>query len=322
MSLNGSLSSAGIVRHGVPQGSVLGPLLFCMFINDLPLYLSSEEVVCDMFADDATLHTPDKNVDVVSRRLQQSLKEVSGWCSNNCMVLNPSKSQCMAVATRQKHQLDTISLSLSLNGTAIEQVAHHRLLGVIIDNQLQWKPHIDSVCKKVSRNLFMLSKLRFITDTETRKLFYNAHVKSHVDYASTVWDGSSEANLKRLNSLHRRAAKLLSSEPQLSTDQKLKRLKMLPLSRQLQFNKGVFMYNVHKQSSPHYIKELFTLEQSSSRTRSGPVFKVPRPRIDLYKTSLLFSGSSLWNSLPIKVRGACSLSSFKDSLFRYLFTLD
>ena len=315
---NGLYSSSGIVRHGVPQGFVLGPLLFCLFINDLPLHLRNKDVICDLFADDATLHTPDKSVTVVSMRLQQSLQEVSDWCNTNRMVLNPSKTECMIITTRQKHQLEPLSLSLSLNGTAIKQVAKHRLLGVTVDNQLQWKFHIEHICKIISKNLFMLSKLRYITDTETRKVFFNAHVRSHIDYASTVWDGSSESNLKRLNSLHRRAAKLILPESQLSTDQKLKKLEILPLSRHFQFNKGVFMFKMCRQSSPSYISNMFT-EKTSERSRAGTLLKVPYPRIDIYKTSLAFSGSSLWNSLPIKIKSAVGLPSFKNSLFSYLF---
>ena len=86
--------------------------------------------------------------------------------------------------------------------------------------------------------MFLLSKLKTYVDTDMRLLFYNAHIRSHIDYVSTVWDGCSEANLKRLNSLHRRAAKLILPDPTLSTDQKLKQLDILPLDQHLLFNKN------------------------------------------------------------------------------------
>ena len=166
----------------------------------------------------------------------------------------------------------------------------------------------------------MLSKLRQITDTETRKIFFNAHVRSHIDYASTVWDGSKEANLKRLNSLYRRGAKLIyhSPETHLSTDEKLKDLEILPLSSHFQFNKGVFMYKMFKQLTPPYISNTFNV-LSSDQSRSGVSLRLPLPRIGLCRTSLAFSGSLLWNSLPVRIKRASSLSSFKDSLFRYLY---
>ena len=223
----------------------------------------------------------------------------------------------MVLTSRQKHQKKPLSLNLSLNGTDIKQVSKHRLLGVTVDDRLEWKPHVAEVCKKVSKNLFMLSKLRYITDAETRMIFYNAHIKSHIDYASTVWDGGYEDNLRRLNSLHRRAAKLISIDTQMSTDDKLKQLSMLPLSYHLQFNKGILMYKVNKQSTPDYMNHMFS-KASSRRSRSGSLLNVPYPRIELYKRSLLYSGSSLWNSLPPQIKNAPSISSFKKSLFSYL----
>ena len=319
--LQGSYSSSGLIHHGVPQGSILGPLLFCFFINDLPLHLSGENVMCDIFADDTTIHTPDKDITVVSKRLQQSLQEVSSWCNTNCMVLNPSKTECMTITTRQKHQLGPLSLRLSLNDTTIKQVDQHRLLGLTVDSTLQWKPHVNSICKSVSRNLFMLAKLRYLTNADTRKIFFNAHVRPHIDYVSTAWDGSSDALLKRLNSLHRRGAKLILIDPTLSTDQKLMNLDILPLRKHFIFNKGVFMYKLLTQPAPEYIRTLFTASNSRN-SRLAQALSVPYPRLDIFKSSLSYSGSCLWNSLPVCIRQARSLSSFKASLFKYLSTTD
>ena len=85
----------------------LGPLLFCIFINDLPLCLTRASVQCDLFADDGTLNTANDNIDNIRRDLQQSLYDVSGWCCKNRMALNPTKTKCMLMATRQKHQKKT-----------------------------------------------------------------------------------------------------------------------------------------------------------------------------------------------------------------------
>ena len=122
------------------------------------------------------------------------------------IIINPIKTKSMTIATRQKHQLP---LDLVLNGARIDQVSQHRLLGITIDNKLRWDSHINNVCKTVSRRVFLLSKLRYIVDIDTRKLFFNADIKPHIDYASVVWDGCSDVLKKRLNSLHRRAVKLI-----------------------------------------------------------------------------------------------------------------
>ena len=112
--LHGSYSSEGCVKFGVPQGSVLGPILFSIFINDLPLHVTNISVACDMLADDTTLHTSGKDIKQVELTLQKSLDQVSCWCDNNSMVINPKKTHSMTISTRQKHQLLPLSLDLLL----------------------------------------------------------------------------------------------------------------------------------------------------------------------------------------------------------------
>lgn len=316
--LNGRYSSEGAVQHGVPQGSILGPLLFSLYINDLPLHFSSDLVSCDLFADDATVHTPDQDIKDVNDRLQKSLEEVSDWCNNNRMVLHPSKTESMVITTRQKHQdADPLLLDLSLNGNTIKQVEQHKLLGVVVDEKLEWKDHTKKICKKISSNLFMLSKLRPLTNTETRKMFYDAHIRSHIDYVSTVWDGCSGAGLKRLNSLQRRAAKLVHPGKDISADQKLQELGILPLTSHLKFNKAILMYKVIHKPCPEYMRNKFTI-LSDTDSRRGLEFKYPPARIDFCKQSFAFSGAVLWNSLPKRVKEAGALSIFKNSLFNHL----
>ena len=190
--LNGNFSSEGTIKFGVPQGSILGPVLFSLFINDMPLHISDENTTCEMFADDSTLHFSSRTVAEISNSLQSSLNDVNEWCVSNNMVLNPAKTETMLIATRQKLQLNVPSLDISLNGTPIKQVDEHELLGVTIDSQLQWQPHIEQICKIISRKLYLLSRIRFIVDEPTRKIFFHAHIKPHFDYCSNVWDGCSE----------------------------------------------------------------------------------------------------------------------------------
>jgi len=319
--VNGLNSSHGLVNRGVPQGSVLGPLLFSIFINDLPLHISDASVTCDMFADDATIHTPDLSISSVNKRLQQSLRDVSRWCEKNSMVLNPLKTECMLIATRQKLQLKPLALNLTINDHPIKQVTEHRLLGLIIDSQLSWKAHIDQLCKLIARNVFLLSKLKFMVDIDARQLYFNAHIKSHLDYVSNVWDGSSESNLKRLNSLHRRAVKQILPDQSLTTDQKLKSLNILPLDKHLLFNKGVLMYKVWNELCPEYICRLLSKSVSKYST-CRKTYIIPHTRLDLYKTSLAFSGATLWNSLPLNITHSRSLSAFKKDLYKYLMHSD
>ena len=143
------------------------------------------------------------------------------------MIINPTKTKSMTIATRQKHQLSPLLLDLVLNRARIDQVSAHHLLGITIDHKLCWDSHTNNVCKTVSRQVFLLSKLRYIIDINTRKLFFNAYMKSHTDSASAVQDGCSDV-LKKIF-LHRRAVQLIFPDTTLTTDQKLKEMRIMSL---------------------------------------------------------------------------------------------
>ena len=135
----------------------------------------------------------------------------------------------------------------------------------------------------------------------------------HISFSSTVWDGCGETHLSKLNSLHRRANKLLIPDKNLSTDEKQKALGILPLQKQLGFNKALLMFKVNMGMVPAYITSLFS--ECNNRTLR---YILPKPRIDLYKTSLAFSGPSLWNTLPVAIKTAGTIGRFKFELHRYL----
>ena len=312
--VNGCYSQEGTVKCGVPQGSILGPILFGIFINDLPFNITNNTVSCDMFADDNSLHTSAKDIPTVQNALQESLNDVSHWCQNNQMVLHPKKTKSMTITTRQKRQRNNFKMSLYLENTPIEQVSEHRVLGVTIDEEFRWHKHINNVCKTVSRNLFLLSQLKHYVESDARKLFFDAHVLSHINYSSVIWRGASEICMKKLNSLHRRAIKLVSSEKDSTTEEKMHNLNILPLHKQFLYNLAVLTFKTIKGSSPPYLRKL--LRKASSRYNSSN-YLLPRPRVDIYKTSFTFSAPSIWNSLPLNCRKLTSVSCFKKHVHKF-----
>ena len=316
---NGIVSNTSISKLGVPQGSTLGPLLFSVFINDLPIAITSKKVETDLFADDGTLHAADKNINMINVELQLALNQVTEWCSLNDMIMNPSKTESMVITTRQKHQLDPLLLKLVVNDVPVTQVDKHRLLGVIVDTCLSWQNHIDMTCKTLARYLYALSRLKHITNEGTRKIFYEAHIRSRIDYASTLWDGCSENLFKKLSSLYRRSAKLISENHSLTTDQKLISLNMLPLKQHLLLNKCIFMFKHFSGSLPPYLIELLPKIKKPKYATSRCTISMPGPipRIDLVQTSLCYSGGVLWENLPVELTSAVSLPTFKRLAYRY-----
>ena len=312
--LNGKKSKTKLISNGVPQGSVLGPLFFLIYINDLPLHLN-KDTKNDLFADDASLHTAHTHIDNVQNILQDSINKTLEWCGKNAMVIHPDKTKCMVITTRQKHQLTHPTLHLKLGSTPIEQVENHKLLGLTIDSHLTWNKHIELLIKRISKNIFLLTKLKKYTTTKNLKLFFDAQIMSYINYASTIHDGCSQDTFININSVHRKAVKHLINDPELQTDDKLKKLKVLPLSKQYEYNKIILVHKVYHDLAPPYLNNL--IRKAPNRYDSKNLI-LPLPRIDLYKNSLSFSGAALWNALPNELKIITSLKSFKSKLLRHL----
>ena len=312
---NGISSPLGNIICGVPQGSILGPLLFCLFINDLPLCLKGLRVLCDIFADDNSLHSSDKNLGTIQSNLQEGLTRIDHWCKTNRMMLNPTKTKSMVITTRQKHQIKPLILNLSLNNQLIEQVDSHRVLGVIIDNKFTWDSHISHICKIVARNTYLLKQLSFYVELEHLKKFFHAHCMSHINYASTVWAGADEVHMKPLNSIHRRAIKILCPTQTVQTDEKFKTLGILPLDKQHDYNTAIAVFKTRCGQYPQYLSSF--LVKCTDRYGSQNYIS-PLTNMDLFKNSFSFSGPLIWNSLPSIAKSKNSLSTFKTAAHQYL----
>ena len=315
--LNGTFSDVGRITCGVPQGSVLGPVLFGIFINDLPLSISPKEVECHMLADDTTLQTQAKNIQTVSSSLQNATADVYKWCLKNKMKINSNKTKSMVITTRQKHQLSPLKLDLKVGNNCIEQVTSHKLLGIIIDQDLSWSSHITTLSKKLNRNLHLLSRLQSILPLHARKLFYFAHIKTHLDYVSVIWDNCSKEKLKSIYSIQKRATKLVLQNHSLTAIDRFCELNALPLPEQLILNKATLVFKALNREAPSYLHDLLYQPHSKYSTHKLNLYQ-PLPRIDLYKDSFSFSGPEKWNALPVEIKRKSSLTQFRVALRKHL----
>ena len=199
------------------------------------------------------------------------------------------------------------SVNLSIKDKTIEEVSSHKILGVVIDNNLSWLDHVSKVCKTVSKKIYQLSKIKHFLNLHSRKIFFHSYIEAHINYASTIWDGASDNVLKPLSSLYRRALKLILLKSSQLTPQDYKALDILPFRLKLNFNKALFMFKIISGNAPPPLISRFVFNDQ----RHVHKITLSLPRLDLYKTSLSYSGGALWNAILGKVKTDCTSASFR-----------
>lgn len=190
---NGSDSDLKPVKHGVPQGSCLGPLLYSIFTTDFPLVLNTAHMA--MYADDTTIYSAGRTIDEF-RNLSKEMKLVSEWVSCNKLILNVPKTTSMVI--RSNHSLRSNQIDVLINNQSIKQVNEVKLLGIIIDHPLSWDIHIKRIISKIGNILSVIRRCSKYLTTQTTKQVIQALVLSHMDYCTAVWSNTSLANIRKL----------------------------------------------------------------------------------------------------------------------------
>ena len=142
MTFKNTFSSQTFVKYGMPHGSILGPLLFLLFINDLPLHTNA---MIDLYADDATLYEISKSKEEIERKFHKAILEIASWCKKNGFVINIDKTKAMLITTRQRRRRIDDNIQIFLNSFQLSNVQKEKVLGVEIDNNLLWGEHVRKV---------------------------------------------------------------------------------------------------------------------------------------------------------------------------------
>ena len=192
---------------GVPQGSILGPLLFLLYVNDLPNASSVLSFI--QFADDTSLFIKGKSLHDMSTLMNEQLTIVTEWLKINKLSLNISKTKYMIMTSRGKKYNDN-TCEILIDGKVIDCVSEFRFLGIVIDNYLTWKSHIAHVCNKVSKLIGIFFKTRKILDTDTLVMLYNTLVKPYFTYCIIIWGNSFKSYLHRVEVLQKKLLRILT----------------------------------------------------------------------------------------------------------------
>ena len=312
--VNGVASSEKFITHEVPQGSVLGPLLFIIYINDFPKCLS--EAIPNMYADDTNITITASNSREIETNLNGELVRINRWLRANRLHINTAKTEYMVVASAPRLSALETDPVIALSNSIIKRVTSKNSLGVIIDDKLNWNDQIDKVIKKVSCALKVIRRMKQFVPTSTLLDIYNSIVLPHFDYCSSVWGNCGKVLRDKLQKLQNRAARVITfAHLDTPSSEALDSLNWESLEqRRLRLDSN-FMYKVTHGLTPNYLFELFkkTSERHNYALRGAEHNLVlPKPMRDFRKRSFSYRGAVTWNSLATQLREAPSLSSFRN----------
>jgi len=181
-------SSWKTVQCGVPQGSILGPLLFLIYINDLPSIINAKNNTMLLFADDTSIVITESSTTAIEHQAFSLLNDINSWFKNNLLSLNVSKTQYLEFRAKNNN---TSELTQNLNPYS---VTHTKFLGLTIDHTLSWKLHIESLTKKLTSVAYAIRSLKYILPKETLKMIYFSQAQSIISYGIIFWGQSSEVS--------------------------------------------------------------------------------------------------------------------------------
>ena len=336
--VSGTFSSSAPISCGVPQGSILGPLLFLVYVNDMSAVVKHKLL---LYADDSAILVTGKNKESIENMLSSELDRVSDWLICNKLSLHLGKTESILFGSKVKVK-SLPGLSVKCKGHYIQPKESVKYLGATIDQSLSFESMALSVIQKVNSRLkFLYRKKEFLT-AHTKKLLVMAIAQCHMDYASTIWFHSITQALR--NKLQVTQNKLirfvlnLDSRAHVGKEQ-FAHVNWLPVSKRVDFKTLCHVFNVHNNEAPKYLNDGFVHVESthSHNTR----FRVKSNSADIFSTctfkdsgrfsvprvkgpgtkSFLYRGCSLWNKLPQHLRECDSYESFKPKARDYLFNL-
>ena len=294
---NGILSEKTNVLWGVPQGSVLGPLLYLIYTFDMKFITEKD---CFNFADDTSLIISAPTEEECIRKSEETLNKFYKWSCNNKLAMNAiNKTKYMAFNF-------TDTQPFELNGQIIEKVNSYKLLGVYIDDKLNWNTHTTNLCKKLRSSLYNLSRLKKSMNSNFKMLIMKGIFMSHLNYCIEIWSGTSKTNLKRLNIMQKKAIRKVYNKPPSSHTNNLFKAANIPtLDQLIKISSLNYTKSCRLDSSPKNVKLLYnTREPSRNLTRQDKtdIIQVPFTSRTYISNQIYIRTAKLWNECPNELK--------------------
>ena len=323
----GHESAPTILKYGVPQGLVLGPVLFTMYTQPLSAVIHQSGHLYHFFADDSQLHnsTVPSDFPTLTCSLKDCIEHVAEWMGDNKLKMNDEKTELIAIGTRSKINQVTAT-NMSVSGCIISFSQSVRNLGFYLDQTLSMDAHISQLCRTLFCQLRRIGKIRSFLSTDAANKLAVSFILSRLDYCNSLLAGLPENKLSKLQRIQNHAARLvLGKSRRDSAIPLLRTLHWLPVKARIQYKIATLCHQcLHNHSMPSYLSDLLHPYQPSRTLRSldTSLLTVPRFSLDTFgKRAFSVYGPTVWNSLPQPLRKTQNFSTFKQNLKTYLFEI-
>ena len=309
---------------GVPQGSVLGPLLFFIYINDLPSCTDSLKVV--LFADDSNLILKGEDPKTLAETLTTELEKVNDWFAANKLLLNPDKTKLIVFKSR-KCRKDLTAAPVTLNGKILKQVTSESFLGVQLDEILKWYEHTGKVANNISRKIGMMSRVKHFVSRKTLRSLYFAFVHPHIIYGITLWGATFDKGLSRIKTLQKKAIRLITGASRMDhCEPRQRELGILKVDDLYKVQTICLAYDCLTGQAPAELCSLFRQNGEEQRTTTRSITNKPldiklcnQPRKagPVMNSSFLLKAPELWNQLPESIQQSHNKAVLRSKLKKH-----
>jgi len=309
--LHSTESSLRPMNAGVPQGSVLGPLLFLIYVNDIADKLLS---LTRLYADDSSLYYSASSVADIEGIINHDLNLLSHWAKQWLVKFNPNKTECLFFSLRKENQIP----NLYFENTLVSMVEDHKHLGVTLSSNGKWNIHIETILQSASKVIGIMRKLKFTLNRNSLNQIFLSYIRPLLEYSSIVWAGCTEYQSNSLERLQHEAARIVTGLTRsVSLENLYKECGWESLKHRRELQMCYFMFKVHSNLSPQYVLDLFPINvnmRTPYQLRHSENYTVPYSRTEIMRKSCVPSAIDLWNNLDSNIKSASTFLSFKNKL--------
>ena len=304
-------SSWQTINRGIPQGSLTGPMLFNFFLNDIFYYLSTNNI-CN-YADDNTLYFSGPNIEIVKENIENVSNEAIDWFSFNYMEANPDKFQAMFLGLE-----NTNNLTIDIANNKITPVKSVKLLGIHIDNKLNFDEHVSNICLKASRQINTLKRISKYLNFRVKSTIYHSFIVSNFSYCPTVYNQCLTKDVKKLEKLNSRALSFVYDNFTSSYKELLQKHNKASLHLMRAKVMIELVFKILNSEAPPIKSNFFKLKSTPYDLRANKILELPKYRTIKYgKNSYGYQGAKLWNLIPNTMKDISNFNEFKQALLAW-----